>query len=60
MGGMQLQINVVDQGVLQRRPRRPRAHRDLIVRVGGYSEYFHLLARDLQESVLKRVEHECG
>ena len=56
--GMQLQINVVDQRVLQAALDDPDAHRDLIVRVGGYSEYFHLLSRDLQVSILERVEHE--
>jgi len=58
LGGMQLQINVVDQRILREALANPDAHRDLIVRIGGYSEYFHLLARDLQESVLLRVEHE--
>jgi len=57
LGGMQLQINVVDQAALRAALDDPDAHRDLIVRVGGYSEYFHLLSRDLQESVLERVEH---
>ncbi|MBU0610810.1 MAG: formate C-acetyltransferase/glycerol dehydratase family glycyl radical enzyme, partial [Armatimonadetes bacterium] len=56
--GMQLQVNVVDQRVLQAALDDPDAHRDLIVRVGGYSEYFHLLSRDLQVSILERVEHE--
>jgi formate C-acetyltransferase len=58
LGGMQLQINVVDQRILQEALDNPEAHRDLIVRVGGYSEYFHSLSRDLQLSVLERVEHE--
>lgn len=58
LGGMQLQINVVDQRVLQEALDNPEAHRDLIVRVGGYSEYFHSLDRDLQLSILERIEHE--
>lgn len=58
LGGMQLQINVVDQRILQAAVENPEGHRDLIVRVGGYSEYFHLLSRDLQLSILERVEHE--
>ena len=58
LGGMQLQINVVDQRVLQDALEHPERYGDLIVRVGGYSEYFNQLSRDLQLSILERVEHE--
>lgn len=58
LGGMQLQINVVDQRLLREALENPEAYRDLIIRVGGYSEYFHRLSRDLQLSILERVEHE--
>ena len=60
LGGMQLQINVVDQRVLREALDHPEQHQDLIIRMGGYSEYFNLLGRDLQLSLLERVEHECG
>lgn len=60
LGGMQLQINVVDQRVLQDALEHPDQYQDLIIRVGGYSEYFSRLGRDLQLSILERVEHECG
>lgn len=60
LGGMQLQINVVDQRVLQDALDYPDRYQDLIIRVGGYSEYFNRLGRDLQLTVLERVEHECG
>ena len=58
MGGMQIQINVVDQRVLREALEHPELYQDLIIRIGGYSEYFHRLSRDLQLSVLERVEHE--
>lgn len=58
LGGMQIQINVVDQAILQDALEHPERHRDLIVRMGGYSEYFHNLTRELQLSVLERTEHE--
>jgi len=58
LGGMQLQINVVDQRILQEALDNPEAHQDLIIRIGGYSEYFHRLDRDLQLSLLERIEHE--
>jgi formate C-acetyltransferase len=58
LGGLQIQINVVDQTVLREALKCPDQHRDLIVRIGGYSEYFHRLSPDLQLSVLQRTEHE--
>jgi formate C-acetyltransferase len=57
LGGMQLQINVVDQQVLEDAIAHPERHQDLIVRVGGYSEYFNRLSPALQRSVLERTAH---
>ena len=57
LGGMQLQINVVDQEVLRDAIAHPERHGDLIVRVGGYSEYFNSLSPELKETVLERTEH---
>jgi formate C-acetyltransferase len=57
LGGMQLQINVVDQEVLRDALEHPERHGDLIVRIGGYSEYFNRLSRDLQLTILQRTEH---
>jgi len=59
LGGMQLQINVVDQQVLRDAMAHPERHQDLIIRVGGYSEYFVRLSGDLQHSILLRTEHEA-
>lgn len=59
LGGMQLQINVVDQAVLRDAIAHPEQHGDLIVRVGGYSEYFNRLSPALKESLLERTEHTC-
>jgi pyruvate-formate lyase len=57
MGGMQIQINVVDQEVLRDAMEHPERHQDLIVRVGGYSEYFNRLSPALKETILERTEH---
>jgi len=57
LDGMQLQINVVDQSVLQSAMAHPERHQDLVVRVGGYSEYFNRLSPELQQTVLERTEH---
>lgn len=57
LGGMQLQVNVIDQELLRRACERPEDYPDLIVRVGGYSEYFIRLSPELRRSVLERTEH---
>ena len=57
MGGLQLQVNVVDQETLRDAVENPEKYGDLIVRVGGYSEYWSNLTPALRESVLLRTEH---
>jgi len=57
MGGMQIQINVVDQKVLKDAIEYPEKHQDLIIRIGGYSEYFNRLSPALKQTVLERIEH---
>ena len=57
LGGMQLQINVVDQAILREAVDHPDRYPDLIVRVGGYSEYFTRLSPELRATVLERTEH---
>lgn len=53
-GGLQLQINTADSDTLRRAMAEPEKYADLIVRVGGYSEYFVRLPRALQENILAR------
>jgi len=56
-GGHHVQFNVVDREVLLDAMARPEQHRDLMVRVAGYSDYFVLLAPDIQREILSRTEH---
>ncbi|NUP98753.1 MAG: hypothetical protein HUU35_02735 [Armatimonadetes bacterium] len=56
-GGLQLQISVLDRAELLAAQRHPERYRDLIVRIGGYSEYFTRLDPGLQASVIARTEH---
>ena len=56
-GGLQLQPTLIDQQTLKKACENPDAHPELIVRIGGYSEYYNRLSRDLQLEVLKRTEH---
>ena len=57
-GGQQVQVNVLDEDELLDAQQNPDAHRDLIVRVGGYSDYFNNLTRDLQNNGIARTGHK--
>ena len=57
-GGFELQINVVDRDTLLRAQAEPENYRDLVVRIGGYSDYFVTLSPNMQAEVLLRTEHE--
>jgi formate C-acetyltransferase len=57
LGGMQLQISVIDQEVMRDAMAHPERHGNLIVRIGGYSEYFNNLSPELKQTVLERTEH---
>ena len=56
-GGFEIQINVVDRDTLLAAREHPEQYQDLVVRVGGYSDYFVHLGASLQEEVLLRTEH---
>jgi pyruvate formate-lyase/glycerol dehydratase family glycyl radical enzyme len=58
MDGHHIQFNVVTAEHLRKAQEDPSAHRDLIVRVAGYSDYFCDLSRELQEEIIARTEHE--
>ncbi len=58
LDGHHLQFNVVGAETLRAAQRDPEAHRDLIVRVAGYSDYFCDLSEALQEEIITRTEHE--
>lgn len=56
-GGCHLMVTVVDKGELEDAMIHPEAHRDLIVRVAGYSAVFVDLDRSVQEELLSRSLH---
>ncbi len=58
MDGHHVQFNVVDAATLRAAQADPEAHRELIVRVAGYSDYFCDLSAALQEEIIARTEHE--
>ena len=55
LDGHHIQFNVVDDAALREAQRDPDAHRDLLVRVAGYSDYFVDLGRDVQEEIIART-----
>jgi formate C-acetyltransferase len=57
LGGHHIQFNVVDAATLRAAQREPARHRDLIVRVAGYSDYFCDLGETLQNEIIARTEH---
>ena len=57
--GHHIQFNVVGADELRRAQAEPEAHRDLIVRVAGYSDYFCDLSRELQDEIILRTEHQA-
>jgi len=58
LDGHHLQFNVVDVDTLRRAQERPEEHRDLIVRVAGYSDYFVDIGRELQDEIIARTAQE--
>jgi formate C-acetyltransferase len=54
-GGMQLQINVCDAETLKKAQANPQEYASLIVRVGGYSDYFVNIPKDLQDDIIART-----
>ena len=56
-GGFEIQINVVDSELLQKAQKNPEAYRDLVVRIGGYSDYFVNLSPEMQAEVIMRTAH---
>ncbi len=56
LGGHHVQFNVVDAETLRDAQVHPDLHRDLIVRVAGYSDYFCDLGKALQDEIIARTE----
>jgi formate C-acetyltransferase len=56
MGGMELQINVISTDVLKDAQKNPDKHKDLVVRVAGFSAYFVELHVTGQNDLIRRTE----
>jgi pyruvate-formate lyase len=57
LGGAQMQPTVASAELLKEAQQNPEQHRDLIVKVGGYSTYFIDLGCEIQNEIIERTEH---
>ena len=55
-GGMQIQITCVSKDDMLDALENPAKHENLIIRIGGYSEYFNRLTPVLKQTVINRTE----
>lgn len=54
-GGIQIQITCISREMLEEAYKNPQEHKNLVVRVGGYSEYFYRLSDELKRMVINRT-----
>ena len=57
MGGHQLQLNAVNAAAMKDAQLHPESHRQLVVRIWGWSAYFVELDKEYQDHVLARQEY---
>lgn len=56
IGNPQMQISIVDNEELRRAQKDPTKYKNLLVRIGGYSDFFVKLDRNLQDEIISRSE----
>ena len=54
--GYHVQYNIVSKGTLIDAQKHPENHKDLIVRVAGYSAFFNVLSKKTQDDIIGRTE----
>ena len=57
LSGWHVQFNVVDNETLREAQAYPEKHKNLIVRVAGYSAFFTQLHKNVQDDIIKRTQH---
>lgn len=56
-GGFETQVNVLDAETLEAAQLHPEEYRDLIVRIGGYTDYFTGLSPAMQSEIIMRTRY---
>ena len=59
LDGHHVQFNVIGAEMLRKAQQNPEQHRDLIIRVAGYSDYFVDVGQDLQNEIIARTEQQA-
>ncbi|MBN2452108.1 MAG: glycyl radical protein, partial [Lentisphaeria bacterium] len=59
LGGLYLQVDVVDAATLRDAQHHPERYPNLAVRVSGWSARFTTLDQTWQEMIIQRTEHAC-
>jgi len=60
LGGLHLQLNILDAGVLEKAMATPEHYGDLVVRVTGFSAYFTRLSETVQQDLVRRYSRDAG
>ena len=58
MGGHQLQLNAVNTKLMEDAQLHPERHRQLVVRIWGWSAYFVELDKEYQDHVMRRQQYQ--
>ena len=58
MGGHQLQLNAVNTELMKDAQAHPEKHRQLVVRIWGWSAYFVELDKEYQDHVMLRQQYQ--
>ncbi len=58
LGGFETQVNIVNRDVLLQARQHPEYYADLVVRIGGYCDYFTRLSARMQDEIIMRAEFE--
>lgn len=56
LDGMELQFNITSSEKLREAKKNPEAHKDLVVRIAGFSAYFVELYEGIQDDLIRRTE----
>lgn len=55
-GGSIMDFNVISRNALLEAQKNPETHKNIVVRVCGYSAYFHTLTAEMQNEVIQRTQ----
>ncbi|KDR95508.1 formate C-acetyltransferase [Peptoclostridium litorale DSM 5388] len=58
LGAFHVQFNVISAETLRKAQSDPESHRDLLVRVAGYSTQFINLSREMQDAIIERTTYD--